>query len=385
MIFKRRKGRPKQEEEENEEEREQVLFQGALSGREVDLAANARLVEAGLPPAKQLVSDALNRRAHVLRIDPKGQAAAVIMVVDGVPYPGGRLSKQQALAATQMVKLLAGLDTKQRTKPQSGGIKAEYLKTPYELQVISTPVTGGAERLDVRVRNLTEKLARPDDVGFTDELRAKIRELGSRKQGMLLVCGPRYSGTTTTTYVVLRTIDAYIYSILNIADVGDRDVFGVTEFEANPEDDLKATIQRMIRSEADVIFLDPLRDAETAKLLFSKQDETMFLTEFTAKDAAQGVLQLIAWLGDAKKVAEGLGHHQPEADPETVREMPRSVSAQPQDRRQGRAASGDENAVPAPETQACPRTIREKRSLSRAENAVGSDTSVESPCSRCSK
>lgn len=307
MIFKRREAKAKPKEEEGqEEELEQVLFQGALSGKEANLAANARLVEAGLPTAKKLVSDALNRRAHVLRIDPKGQASAVIMVVDGVPYPGGRLSKQQGLAVTQMLKLLAGLETKQRTKPQSGGIKAEYLETPYELRVASTPVKGGEERLDVRVRNLNEKLGKPEDLGFTDELKAKIREFGAKKQGVLLVCGPPYSGTTTTTYVVLRTIDAYIYQIFNIADVGDRDLFGVTQFEVRPEEDLETTIQRMIRSEADVIFLDPIRDAETAKVMFSKQDQTTFLSEFTAKDAAQGVLQLIAWLGDPKQVAEGL-------------------------------------------------------------------------------
>jgi len=306
LIFRRRKKKAKPDEEEQEKELEQVLFQGALSGAEVNLGANARLVEAGLVSAKALVTDALARRAHMIRIEPKGQAAAVIMVVDGVPYPGGRLSKQQALAVTQMLKLLAGLDVKQRKKPQSGGIKAEYQETSFELQVKSTPVKTGAERLVVRVRNPNEKLERAEDLGFTEELKAKIREIGSQRQGVLLVCGPPYSGTTTTTYVVLRTIDAYIYSIFSIAHTRDRDVFGVTEFEVKPDDDLSATVQRIIRSEADVIFLDPLRDAETVKVIFSEQDKVTFLSEFTAKDAAQGVLQLIAWLGDPKRVAEGL-------------------------------------------------------------------------------
>jgi type IV pilus assembly protein PilB len=104
----------------------------------------------------------------------------------------------------------------------------------------------------------------------------------------------------------LRTIDSYIYSIFSIADIGGRDIFGVTQFEVRPEDDLDTTLMRMIRSEADVVFLDPLRDAETAKVVFGKQDRTTLLSEMTAKDAAQAVLQLIAWLEDPKKVAEGL-------------------------------------------------------------------------------
>lgn len=307
MIFKFGKGkrRPKEEEEE-EEEVEQVLFQGALNGKDANLAANARLVQVGLVPAKNLVTEAITRRAHLIRVEPKGSGVAVMMHVDGKPYPGGRLSKQQGLAVTQMLKLLAGLDVKQRKQPQSGGIKAEFQETPYELLVDSTPVKDGGERLRIRARNLTEKLEKPDDLGFTDELTAKIRELGSHKTGVLLVCGPPYSGTTTTTFVVLRTFDAYIYSIFSIADIGDRDLFGITEFEAKPDDDFETTITRIIRMETHVVFLDPIRDAETAKTVFQMQDQICFLSEFAAKDTAQGIAQLTEWVGDSKKVAEGL-------------------------------------------------------------------------------
>ena len=65
-----------------------------------------------------------------------------------------------------MLKLLAGLETRERSKPQSGGVKAEYEETPYELQVVTTPVKGGAERLVIRIRNLTETLEKADELGM---------------------------------------------------------------------------------------------------------------------------------------------------------------------------------------------------------------------------
>jgi type IV pilus assembly protein PilB len=215
---------------------------------------------------------------------------------------------QRALAVTQMLKLLSGRDIKVRDQPQSGAIKAEYQEKAYEIRVDTAPVKGGPERLTVRIYDPKERdaLKKPDDLGFTEELKTKIREMGARKKKLIVVCGPPYSGTTTTTYAVLRTVDAYIYSVFTNADLGGRDLFGVTVSEKNPDESWDMSIMRMIRSEADLIFLDPLRDAETAKLIFEKLDQTAFLTEMTAKDPAAAIQKLIEWIGDAQKVSEGL-------------------------------------------------------------------------------
>ena len=49
--------------EEQEPDVEQVLFQGPLYDRECNLKANAKLVQVALVPVKQMISDALARRA----------------------------------------------------------------------------------------------------------------------------------------------------------------------------------------------------------------------------------------------------------------------------------------------------------------------------------
>ena len=100
-----------------------VLFQGALNGKEANLNANARLAQAGLIPAKEIITDALSRRCEQLRIEPKGERAVVQLMVDGVAHAGGRLSKPQGHAITQMMKLLSGLDVQQRQRPQAGGLR----------------------------------------------------------------------------------------------------------------------------------------------------------------------------------------------------------------------------------------------------------------------
>jgi type II secretory ATPase GspE/PulE/Tfp pilus assembly ATPase PilB-like protein len=290
---------------EEEEEIELVLFQGALNGEKPNLKANARLVDAGLVPAKELVTDSLARRAETIRIEPKGERSAVTLLIDGVAYPGSRLSKQQGLAITQVMKLLSGLDIKERTKPQSGGLNAEFQELPYELYVDSTPVAGGRERLTIRAKNLKEKLDTPEELGFSDDLKAKIREMTADSTGLTLVCGPPRAGVTTTVYGVLRSLDAYLYAIFTIVP-GGRNLINITPFEGNPGDSLDETLKRIIRVDAQVVFVPPITDSAIAKTLFGLQEKLALITELPAKDAASGIAKLYELTGDPKIVAEGL-------------------------------------------------------------------------------
>jgi type II secretory ATPase GspE/PulE/Tfp pilus assembly ATPase PilB-like protein len=166
------------DDEDDDEERDLVLFQGALNGVQPNMKENARLVSAGLMRAKEIVTDGLDRRAGQIRIDPKGERSQISFVVDGLAFAGDKISKQEGLAVTQVLKLLAGLDIKERKQTQQGAIKSEYNDTPYEIVIISQAVEGG-ERLTVRSTNLKVKLDTPQDLGFSEELRQKMRAAAS--------------------------------------------------------------------------------------------------------------------------------------------------------------------------------------------------------------
>ena len=304
MIFGFGKRR-REEIEDEEPEIELILFQGAMNGQEANLKENAKLVQAGLLPAKELVTDAILRRADRIRLEPKGKVAIVALSIDGINYPGGRMSTQQALAVTQMIKLLAGLDIKERKKTQQGGINAELQGTKWELRVTSVGVPEGGERLTILPRNPKVHRVTPDDLGFASELKDKIREKMTNRSGIIITAGPPFSGTTTTSVGVLRSVDAYVYGIYSLYDAEGRDLGNVSPFEPNEGDDLDATITRLVRMESDIVFLPPLRDAETAKTMFARQGEIGMMCEMPARDAAGAVVQLVQWVGkDA--VAEGL-------------------------------------------------------------------------------
>ena len=303
MIFRRRGD---DDIDDEEEEIEQVLFQGATNGEEADLKANAKLVQVGLVRAKELVSEAMARRAEMIRLDTKGKAAMAVLFVDGVPYPAGKMPAQAALAITQMLKLLAGLDIKIRDKPQSGGIHAEYSENKYVVKVDAIPTQGGPERLIVRIEDPKAVLEKPHEIGLNEDLRIKIREMTADRQGVVLAAGPPMSGVSTTAMGMLRSVDAYMYNIYNLADLGGRDLAHITEFKQNEDENLVQWITRAKRQEADVMFVDPLRDAEMAKIIFDEAEDRSFVSEMTAKDAADAICRARDWVEDPQVVAERL-------------------------------------------------------------------------------
>ena len=294
-------GKKKVEEEEEQPDVDPIQFKGPIGGKEPNLAAHGRLMEAGLIPAKDMMTDALLRRAGTIRLEPKGEQASITLLIDGMPYPGGRLGKQTASAVTQILKLLAGLDIKQRQTPQSGGLKAEFEDRPYELLISTTPTPAG-ERLTVRATDMKIKLESPEELGFSEEFRKKVRERAVLP-GLFLVAGPAASGTSTTLYGCLRAVDAYMYSIYTVGPQ-EKTIFNVTPFPANEGEKLQTTLQRCVRAEANLIGIAQMKNTETLQAALSVSETVSIMAEMSAKDTPSAVQQLIKWAGDPQVIAD---------------------------------------------------------------------------------
>lgn len=283
--------------QEQEPDVEQVLFQGPLFDRECNLKANAKLVQVALVPVKQMISDALARRAHTILLEPREGRVAIRFVIDGVPYPAAAIPGQKGAAMVQMIKLLAGLDINQRREPQTGGMKAEFEKIPYHLMIESSPVGGQAERIRIKIDNRKVVRQKPQEIGFPDHLKAKIREFTEHRSGVILVCGPPDTGVTTLATVVLHCVDPYLYSVYNLAWKNTRELINVAEFTPEPGHDLEISLDRIIRREADVIYMDPLISPQDTQTVFQYADRLSFIAEIPANTPAEAVRKLIEWVG----------------------------------------------------------------------------------------
>ncbi|MDA1162244.1 MAG: ATPase, T2SS/T4P/T4SS family [Planctomycetota bacterium] len=302
----------KQDIEEEEEEIEYVLFQGATNGKEANLEENQKLAAAGLPIAKEIVSEALAQRADLFKVEPQGPKALVTYYVDGIKRPGPRLPIQQANALVQILKLLSGGDIKVRDKPQRGGLNAKYRDLPFELTVKSRPAPpskeakGPAEQLTVVFRNTKTKRATPEDIGIPEVIKQKVRDYATSNAGIILVVGPPESGLTTTALCALRCVDSYMYQCFIIGNLGTRTVLNVPIFKQEEGHTLEHTFMRIQRNEGNLIYMAELTDPAVAKDVVKGSIDMCFMAEMYARDAADGIARFVELVGDPALAAEQL-------------------------------------------------------------------------------
>ncbi len=289
------------DEEENEEEElenaEQVLFQGPMYGRETDLKQNARLVKAALVPVKRMVSNALGRRAHTILLEPASGRVVIRFVIDGIPYPAGAMPGQRGMAMIQMLKVLAGLNPQERAAQQSGGISAEFEGTRFHLLVTSTPLQPGVEKLKILVENPKISYLKASIAGMPADLAKQLRSFTEHSKGIILACGPPESGVTSLSITALHSVDPYLYSVFSMADTGGKELTNVTDFKPEEGHDLDMSFDRMIRREADLIYMNPLTDPAIVQTMFNFADRVCFVAEIPANTAFEAIQKLIAWVG----------------------------------------------------------------------------------------
>ena len=291
-------GRDNEDNEEDElENMEQVLFQGPMYGRETDLKQNARLVKAALVPVKRMVSSALGRRAHTILLEPASGRIVIRFVIDGIPYPAGAMPGQRGMAMIQMLKVLAGLNPQERAARQAGGINCEFEGTKFNLLVTSTPLQAGVEKLKVLVENPKISYLKASTAGMPGELAKQLRSFTEHSKGIILACGPPESGVTSLSITALHSVDPYLYSVFSMADTGGKELTNVTDFKPEEGHDLAMSFERMLRREADLIFMDPLTDPAVVQAMFDFADRVCFVAEISANTPFEAIQKLIAWVG----------------------------------------------------------------------------------------
>ncbi|MEM1061247.1 MAG: ATPase, T2SS/T4P/T4SS family [Planctomycetota bacterium] len=303
-MFKKKNREEPEPEEDDEDDVDYVQFKGPIGGETPDLSKFGKLTQAALIPAKDMVTDAILRRAELLRLETKGSVTAVRIFVDGIGYPGGKMPARQAAAIIQMLKVLAGLPPRSNGQPVSGGLRAELDDVPYELRMKTEPATP-VERLTLRLANTKKVPSKPDDLGISTGLRDQIRAFSRERQKLLVVCGPPMSGLTTSTEGVLASIDFYIQSIFLVASLQKPNPM-MSTFEAVDDEDLPTTLQRIMRREPDVIYLGEIDGPEKVTAAAAFAEDVAFVAELSARDGLNGISRLIE-MSDAETVANTLG------------------------------------------------------------------------------
>jgi type IV pilus assembly protein PilB len=207
--------------------------------------------------------------ASDVHFEPQEDALVVRFRIDGVLQEVQRIPKRMTPGVTTRLKVLAKLDIAERRKPQDGRISlnAAAAGRMLDIRVATLPTVEG-EKVVMRLLDKSRRAPTLEELGLSDDMRARLAEIIAKPTGALLVTGPTGSGKSTTLYAGLTTINRPEINIITVEDPVEYRLAGVNQVQINNRAGLTfaSALRSILRSDPDVVMVGEIRDGETAKI-----------------------------------------------------------------------------------------------------------------------
>jgi type IV pilus assembly protein PilB len=234
--------------------------------------------------------------ASDVHFEPQEDALLVRFRVDGVLQEVQRIPKRMMPGVLTRLKVLAKLDIAERRKPQDGRISLNAAAAGRMLDVrVATLPTVEGESIVMRLLDKSRRAPTLQELGMSDEMRARLEDLIRRPTGALLVTGPTGSGKSTTLYASLTEINRPEINIITVEDPVEYRLQGVNQVQINQKAGLTfaTALRSILRSDPDVVMVGEIRDGETAKIsIEAALTGHLVLSTLHTNDAPQALTRL---------------------------------------------------------------------------------------------
>ncbi len=236
---------------------------GKLDKDRVDKAKDSRFYMS----AKELVYDAVLRRATDIHLEPSQDQVAVRYRIDGIMHAAEPFDRPTGEAVVNIFKVLCAMDISEKRKPQDGSYGAKLEGREVDFRVATSGSKSG-EKLVMRILDNAAQVGRLEESGMRSKMVQQIRDNVTQPHGMFLCCGPTGSGKSTTLYACLREIDRYQKNIITVEDPVEYQLDNVTQIEINTKggQTFAGSLRSILRQDPDVIMIGEIRDQETATI-----------------------------------------------------------------------------------------------------------------------
>lgn len=246
-----------------------IEFVGKSSGTGNRGEDRARKVESSpsFLSAKELVYDAILRRATDVHLEPKEDELGIRLRIDGVMYPTEPFDKAVGSTIINIFKILGGMDITEKRRSQDGSFRAEMELREIDFRV-ATQGTRYGEKMSLRILDQSNSVNKLSDLGMRKQLVQKLKNIIDSPHGMFLSCGPTGAGKSTTLYAALNELDAFQRNIITVEDPIEYKMENVTQIEINLKADqtFAKALRSILRQDPDVVMIGEIRDGDTARV-----------------------------------------------------------------------------------------------------------------------
>jgi type IV pilus assembly protein PilB len=240
---------------------------------EIDLSNLTRMSEDA--PVVRLVnvllSDALQRGASDIHVEPYEKEMRIRFRVDGVLYDIMHPPLRLRDALISRIKIMSKLDIAEKRLPQDGRIKiklkAHGRSRELDFRVSTLPTLFG-EKVVMRLLDKEKLMLDMTKLGFEPESLVKFQRNIVKPFGMVLVTGPTGSGKTNTLYSALQALNTSETNIMTAEDPVEFNLPGINQVQMKEQIGLNfaAALRSFLRQDPNIILVGEIRDFETAEI-----------------------------------------------------------------------------------------------------------------------
>ncbi|WP_231870578.1 GspE/PulE family protein [Planctomyces sp. SH-PL14] len=231
--------------------------------------ARTRSVEnsKGFLAAKEVVYDAIMRRATDIHLEPKEDELGARLRIDGVMYPTEPFDRGIGDALINIFKVLSAMDITEKRKPQDGSFSAILEDREIDFRV-ATQGTRFGEKMSMRILDQSNSVKSLEQLGMRKQLVEQIDKIINEPHGLFMSCGPTGAGKSTTLYAALSSIDSNENNIITVEDPVEYKMENVTQIEINQKagQTFAGSLRSILRQDPDIVMIGEIRDEETAKI-----------------------------------------------------------------------------------------------------------------------
>ena len=245
-----------------------IQFVGRTETGRIDTSRTKQVENSrGFMAAKELVYDALIRRATDIHLEPREDTMNVRMRIDGVMYPVEPFDRALGNAVLNIFKVLGAMDITEKRRSLDGSFRAITEGREIDFRVATQGIRGG-EKMSLRILDQSGATGSLPELGFRKALEEKLLRIVHQPHGLLVVCGPTGAGKSTTLYAALKSIDAYQHNIITVEDPVEYQMDNITQIEINTKSGqtFGSSLRSILRQDPDVIMVGEIRDDETAQI-----------------------------------------------------------------------------------------------------------------------
>ena len=255
------------EEESAEIEKEETLWEQVDNELQDSTGSIAKFVN-------QIITTAIDNNVSDIHIEPRLNGYIVRYRKFGMLQKVLDIPPKAESSVIARFKVLSRMNIAEHRRPQDGTFSIKYRDGSYDFRINTLPVSG-KEKVCIRVLAPAVSLNAADKniklIGGSDEDIAKIKNMVSCPNGIILTSGPTGSGKTTTLYSVLKSLNNEDVNITTIEDPIEIKLEGINQSQINAKAGITfaSCMRAILRQDPDIILVGEIRDYETLEIAIS--------------------------------------------------------------------------------------------------------------------